>query len=115
MYQQAETAFRAIYLDIPAKEATGKFADIALKFLEALEPVKNGTVRVGDIIIVKVTHQDKNFIRLERITPELARELAGNPMLLKYPEDLMKFLENQQQSPESILDRETSEETPVHR
>ena len=110
IYEQGKAALLANYLDKPAADTTDKMADAARKLIDAIQCYENSVLRVGSLLVVKM---GKEHLRVETITPELARALAGNPVLLKGPEVLMGLIENQQQLSDSTSDKETTEETSV--
>jgi hypothetical protein len=110
IYEEGKTALLITYLDKPAADTTDKMADAAKKLIDAIQPYENSVLRVGNLLVVKVGKED---LRVETITPELARTLAGNPLLLQRPEVVMRLIENQPQLSESTSDKETAEETSV--
>jgi hypothetical protein len=109
-YEQGKTALLATYLDNPTADITDKMADAARKLIDAIQPYENSVLRVGNLLVVK---NGKEELRVETITPELARALAGNPLLLQRHEAVMKLLKKERQLSELASDKETTEETSV--
>jgi len=102
IYDEGKEALRKAYLDIPGAEATDKLAEASSKIIKALEPFESGAIRLGELLVVKITHQGKSYLRIETISPEIARELARNPQLLRKPEEVYAFIEQHNQP---ILDK----------
>jgi hypothetical protein len=71
--------------------------DAALRLIKALEPFESGILRLGQILVVKVTRQQQSYLHVETIAPELARELERYPKFLQNPEALFEFFETRGQ------------------
>jgi cell division protein FtsZ len=94
IYEQGKEALLKTYLDRPGAEAADKLADAAAKLIKSLEPFETGVIRLGEIIVIKITQDGKPSIRVETIASELARALARNPFLLKNPDAILGFFES---------------------
>jgi hypothetical protein len=81
MYQKSKEALQKTYLDKPGAEVADKLADAATKLISSLESVDSGVLRLGELLVVKITRHGKSYIRMETISPELARALARKPYL----------------------------------
>jgi hypothetical protein len=97
IYEGGKEALRKVYLDLPGATATDKLAEASSKLIKALEPFESGALRLGELLVVKITQHNKPYLLVETISPELARELARNPQLLRKPEDVFAFIEQQNQ------------------
>jgi uncharacterized protein YjbI with pentapeptide repeats len=106
IYDEGKEALRNTYLDKPEAEVAAKLAEAASQLIKALQPFESGAMRLGEILVVKVTRQGQPHLRVATIFPELARELASHPRMLETPERVFSLLDTPDHS------QDLSEESP---
>ena len=94
VYQEGREALRKRVLDLPGAEATEKLANAAANLISALDKQPSGVLRIGELIVVKVTRDGEPTIVVETVSAEIARKFAANPMLLRDPEQVFRYFEN---------------------
>jgi hypothetical protein len=91
-YKDGKAALRAQQLNKPRSEATEKLAVAASTLLASLEGFDNAILRLGELVVVKQTHNGITNVGIETISPELASKLEADPELLRDPRRLLSML-----------------------
>lgn len=92
LYGDARDALRAQQVGKPRSETIDNLASAAAALLTSLEGHDNAILRLGELVVVKHTHNGIGSVAIETISAELARKLESDPELLKNPRRLMAQL-----------------------
>lgn len=92
IYKKGKDALEMQYIDGPSAEATSKLATAAAALITALGPVDEGALRLGGILVVKVTQNGLSRIMAETVSHEVIKLLDSNPVLLENPQALFAML-----------------------
>ncbi|MDO7849013.1 hypothetical protein Q5H92_21795 [Hymenobacter sp. M29] len=90
--QKGKLALETQHITLPAAEATGKLAESAAALISSLNGVDEAVLRLGSLLVVKVSRNGLPAIMAETVSPELAQLLDKNPGLLKTPAVLFDML-----------------------
>ncbi|TVT38610.1 hypothetical protein FNT36_20745 [Hymenobacter setariae] len=85
LYSKGKVALETQFVSVPSAEATSKLAGAAASLITALTGIDEAAIRLGAILVVKVSRDGVPLILAETVSPELALLLDKNPQLLKNP------------------------------
>ncbi len=91
---------------------TAEMANATAKVIQSLEPFDCGAIRIGQLLVVKITRDGKPMLRVETLSPALARRLADDPQLLLRPEEIWTTLDTQEPEKADESQLEAPEEPP---
>lgn len=88
--EKAAEALKAAAVDLPQAQAVNASADGAAKLIESLGNVPNGVIKLGNVVIVKLTSDDGEAALVTTdLTAKQAAALRRNPHWLGSPELLL--------------------------
>jgi hypothetical protein len=85
IYKKGKTALELQFVSVPSAEATNKLSEAAASLITSLNGIDEAAIRLGAILLVKVSKDGVSMILAETVSPELALLLDKNPQLLKNP------------------------------
>ena len=94
-------ALKRQQIDTPGAANLEKRAAAASQLITSLASVENGVIRIGDLMVLKITKNGKPDLIVETLSPEITRELDQSPLLLNDPAAVFKFFEERHR-PEAI-------------
>ena len=95
----------------PARH-TAELADATANVIKSLEPFDRAAIRFGQFVAVKITRDGKPMLRVETLSPALARRLANDPQFLLRPEEVWATFDTQEPEKAGQSQLETPEEPP---
>lgn len=93
-FSKAKAALEFNYLNLPSAEATEKLSNAASNLITSLNGVDEGLVRLGALLVVKVTREGKVRILSETLSPELSLLLDKTPQILNNPNTIYELLQS---------------------
>lgn len=94
VYNKGKLALEAKYLNAPMAEATEKYANAAGKLLDSISNFENAVIRLGALLVIKTTENGIPQVAIQTISPTLAAKFDEEPELLKSPQILLDYLNN---------------------
>lgn len=86
-------AVRQQPIDAPGAINLEKRAQAASLMIATLGPFENAVIRIGDLLMLKVTREEKPHLIIETLSPEVTRQLEESPLLTQDPDAVFKFFE----------------------
>ena len=96
IFQTVKEVFVARSIGIPSAEETIKLTEAVDRVIKSLEPFESGVMRLGKLLVIKGTRENKPILRVETISLSLAQKLAENPQLIKMPQSLLLLIEEEE-------------------
>jgi len=96
IFQTVKEVFVARSIGIPSAEETIKLTEAVDRVIKSLEPFESGIIRLGKLLVIKGTRENKPILRVETISLSLAQKLAENPQLIKMPQSLLLLIEEEE-------------------
>lgn len=92
LFEESKTALRAQLQDKPSAESTAQLATAASEVIKSLESIPNAAVRLGKLMVVKVTEDGTPRIMVETISLALQHKLEADPLFIREPQAVVDFL-----------------------
>jgi hypothetical protein len=91
--QKTQSGLELRYLDSREADCALKLSTAAAQLIGSLRGEQEAVLRLGPLLLVKVTLDGKSQIIAESVCTDIRRILDNNPRLLNSPSDLFKALQ----------------------
>ena len=104
VYEEIREAIRRKHIDVEGATSFEKRAIATAELIKSIEPYEKAVMRLGDVIVCKITKDGKSEIFVEIVSAKLARQLDKQPGVLEHPDTFLAFLKRQKPENPSIED-----------
>jgi uncharacterized protein YjbI with pentapeptide repeats len=91
MYEAGRQGLQHAFADRHDEISASRVRGVSTRLAAALDPFTDILLRLGELIVLKMTTQGQPHLCVACLSPALAHELAMHPALLRHPAEAMPF------------------------
>ena len=91
LYEAGQKALQNVFANLQDETSASRLQTVSTRLIAAIAPFENALLRLGELLVLKLTMHRQSHLCVETISPDLAHELTMNPSLFQKLEEALSF------------------------